>query len=96
MIGLQGISRDFLVGDQTVHALVDINLDISAGEYVSVMGPSGSGKSTLLNIIALLDTPSSDHYMLNQEDVTANRQLNLVDGAVVKDTRKSPLAHGAN
>ena len=46
MIKLENIHRNFQVGDQTVHALDDINLDIQDGEYLSVMGPSGSGKST--------------------------------------------------
>jgi putative ABC transport system ATP-binding protein len=70
MIELQNISRLFQVGEQTVHALDNINLTINNGEYVSVMGPSGSGKSTLLNIISLLDQPSSGSYLLNQQDVT--------------------------
>ena len=50
MIELENINRFFQVGDQTVHALENINLTINDGEYVSVMGPSGSGKSTLLNL----------------------------------------------
>ncbi|MEE9355802.1 MAG: ABC transporter ATP-binding protein [Methylococcaceae bacterium] len=70
MIVLENIQRNFQVGDQTVHALANINLTIQSGEYVSVMGPSGSGKSTLLNIIALLDHPTSGRYLLNSEDVT--------------------------
>lgn len=70
MIVLEHIHRYFQVGEQTVHALNDINLSIVKGEYVSVMGPSGSGKSTLLNVIALLDKPSSGHYRLNDQDVT--------------------------
>lgn len=70
MIELERINRFFQVGDQTVHALDDINLTIGDGEYVSVMGPSGSGKSTLLNIISLLDQPSSGVYRLNHQDVT--------------------------
>jgi putative ABC transport system ATP-binding protein len=73
MIELSGIHRYFQVGEQTVHALDDINLTIDHGEYVSVMGPSGSGKSTLLNVIALLDQPTSGRYSLNGRDVT---QLN--------------------
>ena len=52
MIKLHQIHRNFQVGDQVVHALDDINLEIGAGEYVSIMGPSGSGKSTLLNLMA--------------------------------------------
>ena len=70
MIVLKNIQRYFQVGDQSVHALNNINLTINDGEYVSVMGPSGSGKSTLLNIVALLDKPSSGRYFLNNTDVT--------------------------
>lgn len=70
MIELEHINRYFQVGEQTVHALDDIDLSIADGEYVSVMGPSGSGKSTLLNIISLLDQPSSGVYRLNHQDVT--------------------------
>jgi putative ABC transport system ATP-binding protein len=69
MIRLEHIHRTFQVGEQTVHALNDINFTINKGEYVSVMGPSGSGKSTLLNIIALLDRPSAGRYVLNGLDV---------------------------
>lgn len=70
MIKLENIHRDFQVGDQTVHALNDINLQISQGDYVSVMGPSGSGKSTLLNIIGMLDHATSGSYLLNDQNVT--------------------------
>jgi len=70
MIRLSHIHRDFQVGDQTVHALDDINLDIDQGEYVSVMGPSGSGKSTLLNLIGMLDHASSGQYFLHETNIT--------------------------
>lgn len=70
MISLEQLSRVFQVGDQTVHALDRLDLEIGTGEYLSVMGPSGSGKSTLLNIIGLLDRPSSGVYRLVGEDVT--------------------------
>lgn len=71
LIELKNIHRNFLVGEQTVHALDDINLSIQAGEYISIMGPSGSGKSTLLNLIGLLDSATEGTYLLNQQDVTA-------------------------
>lgn len=71
MIELQAIRRDFRVGDQVVHALDAIDLEIGAGEYLSIMGPSGSGKSTLLNLIGLLDRPDSGRYRLDGRDVTA-------------------------
>ena len=70
MIEFSNVSRNFLVGDQEVHALREINLSLGAGEYVSIMGPSGSGKSTLLNLIGLLDRPSSGVYKLDGMDVT--------------------------
>lgn len=71
MIELAEIHRDFLVGDQMVHALDDVTLTIESGEYVSIMGPSGSGKSTLLNLLGLLDRPTSGTYCLNGQDVTS-------------------------
>lgn len=70
MIELQQLCRTFTLGDQAVHALDNINLNISPGEYLSVMGPSGSGKSTLLNVLGLLDVPDSGHYLLQGTDTT--------------------------
>ena len=70
MIEFTDVSRNFIVGDQQVQALRNINLTLGAGEYVSIMGPSGSGKSTLLNLIGLLDRPSSGVYKLDGMDVT--------------------------
>jgi len=70
MIQLENVSRSFTVGDQQVAALRSIDLNIAAGDYVSIMGPSGSGKSTLLNLIGLLDRPSSGTYLLDGGNVT--------------------------
>jgi len=70
MIVLEHIQRQFQVGDEVVRALDDVNLNISDGEYLSIMGPSGSGKSTLLNLLGLLDRPDSGHYFLDDQDVT--------------------------
>ncbi len=71
MIRLDKVSRSFMVGDQQVTALRDIDLNIAAGDYVSIMGPSGSGKSTLLNLIGLLDRPTSGIYRLDGGNVPA-------------------------
>jgi len=71
MIRLSGIARTFLVGGEEVHALRAVNLGITKGEYLSIMGPSGSGKSTLLNIIGLLDRPNAGIYELDGGNVTA-------------------------
>jgi len=68
MIALQGITRHFQLGEQPVCALEQINLTITTGEYIAVMGPSGSGKSTLLNVLGLLDRPDSGHYLLDGTD----------------------------
>ena len=68
MIRLQGVERHFLLGEQSVHALAQIELTIGSGEYVAVLGPSGSGKSTLLNVLGLLDRPDSGHYLLDGTD----------------------------
>ena len=70
MIKLHQLCRSFVLGDQAVHALDNINLRISPGEYLSVMGPSGSGKSTLLNVLGLLDMPDSGQYLLQGTDTT--------------------------
>jgi putative ABC transport system ATP-binding protein len=69
MIRLEGITRTFQVGDELVHALVDIDEEIRAGEHIAIMGPSGSGKSTLLNILGCLDKPSAGRYYLNSQEV---------------------------
>ncbi|HEY5293484.1 MAG TPA: ABC transporter ATP-binding protein, partial [Burkholderiales bacterium] len=71
MIRLSGIARTFLVGGEEVHALRAVDLAITNGEYLSIMGPSGSGKSTLLNIIGLLDRPNAGSYELDGRKVTA-------------------------
>ena len=70
MIGLRAIERVFRVGEEEVHALRGIDLDIEQGAYLSIMGPSGSGKSTLLNILGLLDRPNAGRYALDGRDVT--------------------------
>lgn len=70
MIELKNVSRTFLVGDQQVSALLDINMQLGEGEYLSIMGPSGSGKSTLLNLLGLLDRASAGTYLLDGGNVT--------------------------
>ncbi|MBK6276293.1 MAG: ABC transporter ATP-binding protein [Chitinophagales bacterium] len=70
MIELKGIKRYFNLGDETIYAIKEINLDIFKNEYVALMGPSGSGKSTLMNILGCLDTPSAGQYFLEGNDVS--------------------------
>ena len=70
LIVLREVCRSFQVGDETVHALDHVSLDIQAGDYISVMGPSGSGKSTLLNMLGLLDQTNSGSYRFAGQELT--------------------------
>jgi len=65
LIDMHELTRVYQLGPQEIYALRGVNLVISPGEYVAIMGPSGSGKSTLMNIIGCLDTPSSGRYLLD-------------------------------
>ena len=71
VIVTRGITRDYDIGGEVVHALRGVDLAIRRNEYVAIMGPSGSGKSTLMNTIGCLDTPSSGEYWLNGELVSS-------------------------
>jgi putative ABC transport system ATP-binding protein len=57
--------KTYVMGDQRIHAVSGVDIEIKRGEYVAIMGPSGSGKSTLMNLIGCLDTPSSGQYYIN-------------------------------
>jgi putative ABC transport system ATP-binding protein len=57
--------KTYVMGDQEIHAVSGVDIEIKRGEYVAIMGPSGSGKSTLMNLIGCLDTPSSGDYYIN-------------------------------
>ena len=65
VIVTRGITRDYDMGGEVVHALRGVDLAIRRNEYVAIMGPSGSGKSTLMNVIGCLDTPTAGEYWLN-------------------------------
>ncbi len=57
--------KTYIMGDQEIHAVSGVDVEIRKGEYVAIMGPSGSGKSTLMNLIGCLDTPSKGQYYIN-------------------------------
>ena len=88
VIELHNIKRDFLVGEEIVHALRGVSFTINEGEFVTIMGTSGSGKSTLLNTLGCLDTPTSGEYLLDgisvrsmsksQRAVLRNRKIGFV------------------
>jgi putative ABC transport system ATP-binding protein len=76
------LMKTYVMGDQTIHAVSGVDIEIKKGEYVAIMGPSGSGKSTLMNLIGCLDTPSAGQYYLN--------------GSAVSDMDDDQLAHIRN
>ncbi|WP_179351873.1 ABC transporter ATP-binding protein [Winogradskyella vidalii] len=79
VIEIRNIIRDFKLGQEVVHVLKGIDLDIKRGEYVAIMGPSGSGKSTLMNLLGCLDTPTGGSYNLNGNDVSQMSDDELAD-----------------
>ena len=70
LIQIRDLSKTYAVGDQKVHALRKVSLDIKPGEFVTIVGPSGSGKSTFMHILGCLDKPTSGNYALNGKDVS--------------------------
>ena len=84
IIELDNIRRDFVVGEEVVHALRGVSFTINEGEFVTIMGTSGSGKSTLLNILGCLDTPTSGEYKL---DGTPVRSMSKPQRAVLRNRK---------
>jgi putative ABC transport system ATP-binding protein len=71
LIETRDLWKTYVMGDEEIHALRGVSIQIERGEYVAIMGPSGSGKSTLMNLIGCLDTPSKGSYLLNNKEVAA-------------------------
>jgi len=84
VIRLENIKRDFIVGEETVHALRGVSFVIEEGEFVTIMGTSGSGKSTLLNTLGCLDTPTSGEYYLDGVSV---RQMGKNERATLRNRK---------
>ncbi|HPF73042.1 MAG: ABC transporter ATP-binding protein [Lysobacteraceae bacterium] len=79
LLRLQGITKVYEMGSETVHALRGIDLDIARNESIAFIGSSGSGKSTLMNILGCLDSPTSGQYWLNGRDVATLSENELAD-----------------
>jgi putative ABC transport system ATP-binding protein len=77
IVAIRSLTKSYVRGDQLIPVLVDINLDVRAGDYVALMGPSGSGKSTLLNLIAGIDKPSSGEIRVGGVDIARLHDADL-------------------
>jgi len=79
VIEVKGLSKRYVMGDQVVNALKDVDLTIDQGEFVAIMGPSGSGKSTFMNLIGCLDRPTAGEYLLDGKNVAQMNDNQLAD-----------------
>ena len=79
MIKMHGLTKAYRTADLETTALSNINLEVSAGEFIAIMGPSGCGKSTLLNVLGMLDSPDSGRYAFNGEDVADYPESKLAE-----------------
>ena len=79
VVSIQKVSKVYMLGQQQVPALVDVNLAILKGEFLAIAGPSGSGKSTLLNLIGCIDSPTQGMIFIDRQDVSNQSPDQLAD-----------------
>ena len=79
MIGIEGLTKTYVMGEDVIQALAGVSLDIGRGEHVAIVGPSGSGKSTLMNVLGGLDRPTSGVYRFEDDPVAEYDDDELAD-----------------
>jgi putative ABC transport system ATP-binding protein len=79
VIEIEGVTKLYQMGEETVHALRGVNVSVHRNEYLAIMGPSGSGKSTLMNMLGCLDTPTSGKYFFSGKNVSEMDDNELAD-----------------
>jgi putative ABC transport system ATP-binding protein len=79
VIEIEGVTKLYHMGSETIHALRGVALKIHRNEYLAIMGPSGSGKSTLMNMLGCLDTPTAGHYLFNGREVAEMNDNELAE-----------------
>ena len=79
MIKINSLSKEYIMGDNKLLALNEVNVSINKGEFVSIMGSSGSGKSTLMNIIGCLDVPTSGDYFFRENNISTYNSNKLAE-----------------
>jgi putative ABC transport system ATP-binding protein len=79
IVELTNVSKDYHLGNTVVHAVRDVSLTFGTGEFAAIAGPSGSGKTTLLNLIGCIDTPTSGHVVVADQDTSTMKEKALTE-----------------